>query len=147
MISVSWSASFFRIANMSSCLRKTLAFSTSSDSAKAIRSVGLLFLSSWSFISCMSPLWVHELRGMTAAEEFCWMRKRAASALRREPLFTLHPSSAQDGSPASERLDDIYDHDPDHQDRNSLIDNAPMPRRTYIPIYSQLAHGPGKITM
>ena len=57
MISTSCSASFLRIANISSCLRITLAFSTSSDSAKAIRSVGLLLLSSWSFISCMAELW------------------------------------------------------------------------------------------
>ncbi len=34
----------------------TLAFSTSSDSAKAIRSIGFLFLNSVSFISCMNGL-------------------------------------------------------------------------------------------
>ena len=47
-------ASLFRIANISSCLRKTLAFSTSRFSAKAIRSTGLLLFSSCSFISCMT---------------------------------------------------------------------------------------------
>jgi hypothetical protein len=46
MISISWLASIFRIANISSCLRMTLAFSTPTDSAKASRSVGVLFLSS-----------------------------------------------------------------------------------------------------
>src|SRR5512139_1499646 len=51
MISTSWVASCFRMANISSCLRMVLAFSTWCSSAKATSSGGVLDFKSWSFIS------------------------------------------------------------------------------------------------
>ena len=51
MMSISWVASCLRIANISSCLRMVLAFSTSCSSAKDTSSAGVLDLRSWSFIS------------------------------------------------------------------------------------------------
>src|SRR5215510_9007280 len=60
MISVSLAASCFKMANISSCLRMALAFSTPASSAKLSSSVGVLTLRSWSFISltmsCMGKL-------------------------------------------------------------------------------------------
>src|SRR5262245_22468685 len=52
-MSTSRAANCFRIANMSSCLRMALAFSTATSSAKLRSSVGDLVLRSCSFISCM----------------------------------------------------------------------------------------------
>ncbi len=46
-------ASCLRMANISSCLRMVLAFSTSCSSAKERSSAGVLDLRSWSFISRM----------------------------------------------------------------------------------------------
>ena len=46
MISVSRCESCLRIANMSSCLRMVLAFSTSNSSAKVMSSVGVFDLRS-----------------------------------------------------------------------------------------------------
>src|SRR5215216_1344636 len=51
MMSTSFCASCLRMANISSCLRMVLAFSTSCSSAKPSSSVGDLDLRSWSFIS------------------------------------------------------------------------------------------------
>src|SRR4029450_4191051 len=51
MISVSLEASCLRMANISSCLRMALAFSTPVSSAKLSSSVGDLTLRSCSFIS------------------------------------------------------------------------------------------------
>src|SRR5262249_20850988 len=51
MMSTSLVASCLRMANISSCLRIVLAFSTWCSSAKASNSVGDLTLRSWSFIS------------------------------------------------------------------------------------------------
>src|SRR5215468_8885706 len=53
MMSTSRLASCLRIANISSCLRMVLAFSTSSSSANVRSSVGDLDFKSWSFISRM----------------------------------------------------------------------------------------------
>src|ERR1700746_1779334 len=50
MMSTSRLASCLRIANISSCLRMVLAFSTSSSSAKVSSSVGVFDFKSWSFI-------------------------------------------------------------------------------------------------
>src|SRR5215467_4914113 len=51
MISVSLAASCLSMANISSCLRMALAFSTPASSAKLNSSVGVLTLRSCSFIS------------------------------------------------------------------------------------------------
>src|SRR6185503_19090588 len=51
MMSVSLEASCLRMANISSCLRMALAFSTPVSSAKLKSSVGVLTLRSCSFIS------------------------------------------------------------------------------------------------
>src|SRR5215813_4996662 len=56
MISTSWVASCLRIANISSCLRMVLAFSTWCSSANATSSAGVLDLRSWSFISRIGGL-------------------------------------------------------------------------------------------
>src|SRR5579859_951237 len=50
-MSVSAIASCLRIANISSCLRMVLAFSTPFSSANETSSAGVLDLRSWSFIS------------------------------------------------------------------------------------------------
>src|ERR1700756_4677877 len=50
-MSVSAAARFFRIANISSCLRMVLAFSTPFSSANETSSAGVLDLRSWSLIS------------------------------------------------------------------------------------------------
>src|SRR5262245_41808092 len=56
MMSTSCVASCFRIANISSCLRIVLAFSTWCSSANTTRSAGVLDLRSWSFISRIGGL-------------------------------------------------------------------------------------------
>src|SRR4029079_9636868 len=52
-MSTSRDANCLRMANMSSCLRMALAFSTATSSAKLNSSVGDFDLRSCSFISCM----------------------------------------------------------------------------------------------
>src|SRR5262252_3275422 len=63
MMSTSRLASCLRIANISSCLRMVLAFSTSSSSAKVRSSVGDLDFKSWSFISRMRVVLVGPVGG------------------------------------------------------------------------------------
>src|SRR5215470_3930508 len=53
MMSMSFEASCFRIANINSCLRMVDAFSTLCSSAKPSNSTGDFDLRSWSFISRM----------------------------------------------------------------------------------------------
>src|ERR1700751_4294098 len=62
-MSVSAAASCLRIANISSCLRMVLAFSTPFSSANETSSAGVLDLRSWSLISRIGGGPVEYLRG------------------------------------------------------------------------------------
>src|SRR3982751_370076 len=64
MMSISWVASCLRIANISSCLRIVLAFSTLFSSAKATSSAAVLDLRSCSLISRIGVVLWNDLGGM-----------------------------------------------------------------------------------
>src|ERR1700759_2994391 len=70
-MSVSAAASCLRIANISSCLRMVLAFSTPFSSANETSSAGVLDLRSWSLISRIGGGPVEVFRGGGAG----WLRK------------------------------------------------------------------------
>src|SRR3954454_8915779 len=68
MMSVSWIASCFRMANISSCLRMVLAFSTPFSSANETSSAGVFDLRSWRFISRIGVvLWSNLEKGCEVA--------------------------------------------------------------------------------
>src|SRR3984885_5541019 len=69
IMSISWIASCLRMANISSCLRMVLAFSTPFSSANATSSAAVWALRSWSLISRIGVvLWgTYERRGCKEA--------------------------------------------------------------------------------
>src|SRR5215475_4276170 len=90
MMSTSLVASCFRMANISSCLRMVLAFSTWCSSAKASNSVGDLTLRSWSFISRIGGSWEKRRRDKKSTlerEESQVLGERASDPMSR-PILT-----------------------------------------------------------
>src|SRR5260221_14093700 len=84
-MSISWIASCLRMANISSCLRMVLAFSTPFSSANETSSAGVFALRSWSFISRIGVvLWSNLEKGCEVALRKSGHEKGRSAGLSEE---------------------------------------------------------------
>src|SRR4051794_1950868 len=127
----------------------TLAFSTSSDSANAIRSVGFLFLNSCSFISCIGhsrgkgnwgkcgTLSVPEALGSKGSERRQGGEKAILLSVRRPK--SKCSLGASTWPRRSERLNHHEDHDSDQDQCRDLVDDPPVARRLFVAVLGKFS--------